>query len=71
MFGRRPESDELDAALGSWKRPQKELSLVGLDSNAVLEQSFQSLIRSLVRLNEFVYVDYGPVAKILKGKSKS
>lgn len=57
MFGRRPESDELDAALGFLEAAQKELRLVGLDSNAVLEQSFQSLIRSLVRLNEFVYVD--------------
>lgn len=57
MFGRRPEGDELDAALSFLEAAQNELDLTGLDSKAVLEQSLQSLIRSLVRLNEFVYVD--------------
>ncbi|MCU0721308.1 MAG: DUF1549 and DUF1553 domain-containing protein, partial [Pirellula sp.] len=57
MFGRLPESDEHEAALDFLVAAQKELQLSGMPSNTIPEQSWQSLIRSLVRLNEFVYVD--------------
>jgi len=57
MFGRLPESDERKAAEDFLVAAQKELQLSGLQSNTTKEQSWQALIRSLVRLNEFVYVD--------------
>jgi hypothetical protein len=57
MFGRPPESDERQAALDFLEAAREELRMSGLQSNALQEQSWQSLIRSLVRLNEFVYVD--------------
>jgi hypothetical protein len=57
MFGRMPESDERQAALDFIEAARKELRMSGLQSNALQEQSWQALIRSLVRLNEFVYVD--------------
>lgn len=57
MFGRRPENDELEAALIHVETVKNELVLAGLDSSVAFEQAFQSLIRSLVRLNEFVYID--------------
>jgi hypothetical protein len=57
MFGRLPESDETKAAADFLLAADKELQLSGIQSNVVQEQSWQSLLRSLMRLNEFVYVD--------------
>lgn len=57
MFGRPPESDESKAAMDFLLAAQNEFQLSGLQSNAIQEQSWHALLRSLVRLNEFVYVD--------------
>ena len=57
MFGRMPESDERKAAFDFLEAAQKELQLSGLEANSLQQQSWQALVRSLIRSNEFVYVD--------------
>ncbi len=57
MFGRFLDADEKSAAMGFLAETQKELESNG-EGLAILEQhSWQALVRSLFRLNEFVYVD--------------
>lgn len=57
MFGRLPDNEETKAATDYLLAANKELQVSGMQSNNVHEQSWQSLVRSLIRLNEFVYVD--------------
>jgi Protein of unknown function (DUF1553)/Protein of unknown function (DUF1549)/Planctomycete cytochrome C len=63
MFGRQPDGDETSMAIEFLKESrQKIANSLGSDSNAEqaleLESgSWQSLVRSLVRTNEFVYID--------------
>ena len=57
MFGRVPDADEKSAAMQFLIETRKELESNG-EEPAILEQkSWQALLRSLLRLNEFVYVD--------------
>lgn len=57
LFGRPPEMDELQAALNFIHAAQNELELSGMQSETLQEPVRQALVRSLVRLNEFVYVE--------------
>ena len=57
LFGRPPESDELRESLNFMKMAQGELETSGMSSETLQEKTWQGLVRSLVRLNEFVYVD--------------
>jgi hypothetical protein len=52
MFGRTPEPEEISAALNFLTNARTELTEADAESSA-----WQSLIRSLIRLNEFVYID--------------
>jgi hypothetical protein len=57
MFGRRPETDESGAALTFLRNARVELSLKGIDDGILDLESWQALLRSLIRTNEFVYPD--------------
>ena len=57
MFGRLPDADEKSAAMEFLAETQKELESNGEELAILDQQSWQALVRSLFRLNEFVYVD--------------
>ncbi len=57
MFGRVPDTDEKSSARVCLAEIRKELESNGEGLGILEEQSWQALLRSLTRLNEFVYVD--------------
>ncbi len=57
LFSRPPEPDETAAAVVFLSDVRRELEATGTDPEELPQQSWQSLLRSLMRLNEFVYVD--------------
>lgn len=57
MFGRVPDADEKSAAMQFLIETRKELESDGEEPAILEEQSWQALLRSLLRLNEFVYAD--------------
>ncbi len=57
MFGRSPETDESGVALTFLKNARAELSSRGIDGGSLDLESWQALLRSLIRTNEFVYPD--------------
>ena len=57
MFGRVPDRDEQSSARVCLAEIRKELESNGEGLGILEDQSWQALLRSLTRLNEFVYVD--------------
>jgi hypothetical protein len=55
--GRRPGSDETDAALKFLEAVRTELRAGGVPADQVDREAWQSAVRAIFRLNEFVYVD--------------
>jgi hypothetical protein len=56
-LGRPPEQAETEAALQFLARVREELQSAGVAADQLEIQSWQALVRTLFRLNEFVYVD--------------
>ncbi len=57
MFSRPPDANEAFAAISFLSSVRSELQSAGISQNDLEQQSWQALLRSLTRLNEFVYVD--------------
>jgi len=57
MFGRAPDDDEIEAASSFLAAACGELASSGIENAELHPPAWQSLIRSLMRLNEFMYVD--------------
>ncbi len=57
MFSRPPEPDESAATLQLLADVRSELETTGVAGDELTRQSWEALVRSLLRLNELVYVD--------------
>lgn len=57
MFGRPPDEEESAAALDFLAETRKVLQSIDEPTESLEMQSWQALLRSMLRLNEFVYVD--------------
>ncbi len=56
-LGRRPNSAEVDRSIDLLQAVKASLVEQGVDANEARKQAWQSLARSMFRLNEFVYLD--------------
>ncbi len=57
LFSRPPMPEEVQASESFLNSVRNELAQTGMENNQLERESWMSLIRSLVRTNEFVYVD--------------
>ncbi|MBS0260947.1 MAG: DUF1553 domain-containing protein, partial [Planctomycetes bacterium] len=57
LFSRPPDSNEVSAATSFLGAVKRELQTTGTSPNDLDQHCWQALVRSLLRLNEFVYVD--------------
>lgn len=57
MFGRKPDTDESAIAIGFLLNAHATYSSKGVEEQQLDVESWQSLVRSLIRTNEFVYID--------------
>ena len=57
MFGRKPDSEESTIAIDFLSNAHSTLASKGVEDQQLDIESWQSLVRSLIRTNEFVYLD--------------
>ena len=57
MFARSPQAEETEAAQQFIVECRDQLAASGVSTDQVESQSWQALIRTLFRLNEFIYLD--------------
>ena len=57
MFGRKPDSEESTIAIDFLSNAHSTFESKGVEDQQLDIESWQSLVRSLIRTNEFVYLD--------------